>query len=96
MANSSKAPKQWSLQSDADVSEYEKWKNNLLFTFSTEPLYSPFLGKDVTWLKQTKANPKRGFTDDDDEVPEASRKTAEQKVYALELMHWPNRKLCSY
>ena len=86
MANSSKAPKQWSLQSDADVSEYEKWKNNLLFTFSTEPLYSPFLGKDVTWLKQTKANPKRGFTDDADPIPEASRKTAEQKVYALELM----------
>ena len=86
MANSTKAPKQWSLPSDADVSGYEKWKNNLLFTFSTESLYAPFLGKDVTWLKQTKANPKRGFTDDGADVPEKSRKTAVQKVYALELM----------
>ena len=86
MANSYKAPKQWSLHSDADVSEYEKWKNNLLFTFSTEPLYATFLGSDVTWLKQTKARPKRGFTDDVEPIPEASRKTATQKVYALELM----------
>ncbi len=81
MASSLKAPKQWMLQSDADVTHFESWKNNLLFTLSLDDNYKPYLKADATWLKKTKANPKRGFTDD-----VGGGKTADQKVYLLELM----------
>ena len=84
MAHSHRAPKQWVLQSDASVTQYESWKNNLLYTLSLDPLNTPFLAKGATWLKQSRNNPKRGLTDDAAGVE--NRKTADQKVYALELM----------
>ena len=80
MASSLKAPKQWMLQSDADVTQFESWRNNLLFTLSLDDNYKPFLKSDATWGKKTKANPKRGFTDTE------NGQTADQKVYLLELM----------
>ena len=86
MASSYKAPKQWVLQSDASVTQFESWKNNLLFTLSLDPINAQFLKDNATWLKKTKANPKRGLADDGDGVAEAKRLTADQKVAALELM----------
>ena len=38
------------------------------------------------WGKKTKAEPLRGFTDDGEDVTEANRQTAQQKVNFLELM----------
>ena len=38
------------------------------------------------WGKKTKAEPLRGFTDDGEDVTEANRLTAQQKVNFLELM----------
>ena len=48
MASSLKAPKQWMLQSDADVTQFESWRNNLLFTLSLDDNYKPFLKSDAT------------------------------------------------
>ena len=86
MASSHRAPKQWSLASDASVTEYESWKNNLVYSLSLDPMSLPFLKSDVSWLKQSKANPKCGFVDDGEDIAAANRRTADQKVYALELM----------
>jgi hypothetical protein len=40
----------------------------------------------VTWLKKTTTAPLRGFENDADTVPEAHRRTAEQKAAQLELV----------
>jgi hypothetical protein len=40
----------------------------------------------VTWLRKTTAAPLRGFENDADAVPEARRRTAEQKAAQLELI----------
>ena len=42
--------------------------------------------EDSTWLKKTSTTPLRGFTDDTEPIPEASRRTAAQKLTHLELM----------
>ena len=86
MASSYKAPKQWVLQSDASVTQFESWMNNIIFTLTLDPINTQFLKDNATWLKKTKANPNRGFTDDGEGIAEAKRLTAVQKVAALELM----------
>ena len=86
MAHSNKAPKQWVLQSGATVTQYEAWKNNLLYTLSLDPANTPFLQKDASWTQQSRNSPNRGFTDDGDDVDENVRKTAVQKVYTLDMM----------
>ena len=86
MTTSHRAPKQWMLASDSTVTQYESWKNNLIYTISLDPLYAPFLCTGIAWLKQSRATPNRGFTDDPNTVAEPNRKTAAQKVIALELM----------
>ena len=86
MANSYRAPKQWALASDATVNQYEAWKNNLLFTLSLDSINAMFLKDGASWGKATKANPNRGFTDDDETVDAAKRLTASQKATALNLM----------
>jgi len=87
MASSYKAPKQWVLQSDASVTQFESWKNNIIFTLTLDPINTQFLKDNATWLKKTKANPKRGFEDDGEAIADANKRlTAVQKVAALELM----------
>ena len=86
MAHSSKAPKQWPLQSDATITQFEQWKNNLIFTLSLDKLNSQFLQADATWTKETRTRPNRGLTDDPETVAEAIRMTAVQKVNALQIM----------
>ena len=43
-----------------------------------DPNFAPFLAKGASWAKKTKAQPLRGFTDDNDSIPEAKRQVAEQ------------------
>ena len=81
-----KAPKQWTLQSDATVTQYEAWRQNLMYTLSLDTSFTPYIKKDASWKKYRKADPNRDFVDDGAAVAEAIRKTAEQKVYALEMM----------
>ena len=53
--------------------QFEEWRQ----TYSIQK---------TLWLKRTSTSPLRGFTDDQEHVPEASRCTMEQKIAHLELM----------
>jgi len=57
-----------------------------MYTLSLDSNCAPYLKKDAAWKKVTKADPNRGFKDDGETVEAAKRKTAEQKVYALDMM----------
>ena len=83
MASSLKAPKQWALQSDATITQFEAWKNNLIFTLSLDKVNSQFLTADATWSKESRTTANRGFTDDADTVPAETRMTAAQKRFGL-------------
>lgn len=48
--------------------------------------FAGFLADGVTWLKKSPGSPRRGFQDDPETVPQASRRTAQQKCTHLELM----------
>ena len=81
-----RAPKQWALTKNETLTSFEAWRQNLLYTLSLDANFAAFLVEDFKWLKKTNANPLRGFTDDGADVPEASRRTAAQKLAHLELM----------
>ena len=81
-----RAPKQWCLTKTETVNSYENWRQNLLYTLSLDPIFLRYLEDGATWGKKTRANPHRNFVDDDQNVPEARRKTRAQKVRTLELM----------
>ncbi len=86
MANTHRAPKQWCLTKVETVNSFENWHQNLVYTLSLDTEFVPFLVDGARWGKKTRASPFRGFTDDDDEVPAARRRTRQQKVSTLELM----------
>ena len=88
MENYLRAPRQWSLPDDEsmNITKFENWKSNLLYTFSLNPSFTPFLVNGFSWSRKSNANPNRGLVDDDISVPENQRLTAIQKVAALELM----------
>ena len=86
MANTHRAPKQWCLSKVETVNTFENWRQNLQYTLSLDPNFAPFLLEGCQWGKKTKTSPLRGFEDDTDAIPEARRKTAQQKVTMLELM----------
>ena len=85
MANQS-APKQWPLTKNETITSFEAWKGNLIYRLSLDPNFARFLTANVTWGKQTRANPTRGLTADGQDVAQADRQTAAQKVVQLELM----------
>ena len=82
----SKAPKQWPLTKNETITSFEAWKQNLTYILSLDVNFAPFLKDDCTWRKKSTVDPDRGFADDDDAVPVASRKSAAQKVVHLDLM----------
>ena len=82
----SRAPKQWCLTERESITSFESWKQNLVYTLSLDPGFAPFIHEGITWLKQTRAQPLRGFVSDGNDVPGPERRTAANKVYALELM----------
>ncbi|ESP04159.1 hypothetical protein LOTGIDRAFT_170991 [Lottia gigantea] len=86
MANSHKAPKQWCLSKNETVNSFENWRQNLLYSLSLDTNFAPFLVAGRTWGKRSRNSPRRGFTDDGNSIPKASRRTADQKVTMLELM----------
>ena len=86
MANTHRAPKQWCLSKSETINSFENWRQNLLYTLSLDSNFAPFLAESFMWGKKTKAEPLRGFTDDGEDVTEANRLTAQQKVNFLELM----------
>ena len=48
--------------------------------------FAGFLTDGVTWSKKSPGSPRRGLQDDPESVPQASRRTAQQKCTHLELM----------
>ena len=81
-----RAPKQWCLTKTETVTSYENWRQNIVYTLSLDPNFSPFLVEGTTWTKKTAAAPLRGFTNDGEDVPRNSRRTAIKKITMLELM----------
>ena len=81
-----RAPKQWCLSKSETINSFENWRQNLLYTLSLDSNFAPFLAEGITWGKKTRTEPLRGFTDDGEDVAEASCLTAQQKVNFLELM----------
>ena len=75
-----RAPKQWSLSKDETITSFEAWHQNLLSNFAR------FLLEETTWQRKTSNQPTRGFADDGEDVPQASRRAAAQKVTHLESM----------
>ena len=84
MTSTPQAPKQWKLTKDETINSFESWRQNLLYGFSQEKIFAPFL--ETTWQKKTATNPHRGLQDDGSSVPEAKRLTATQKNTHLELL----------
>ena len=83
---SARAPKQWCLTKVETVNSFENWRQNLQYTLSLDANFAQFLTDGVEWQKKSRANPMRGFVDDDESIPVLSRRTAQQKVTQLELM----------
>ena len=86
MAATPSAPKQCCLTNTKTVTSFENWRQNLVYTLSLDAQFALFPLDGATWLKKTKNSLLRGFTDDGPSVPEASRRTAQQKLSMLELM----------
>ena len=84
MAATPRAPKQWCLTKTETITSFESWRQNLVYALSLDTQFAPFLVDGATWLKKTKANLLRGFTDDGSSAN--PRRTAQQKVNMLELM----------
>ena len=81
-----RAPKQWCLGREENINSFENWKQNLIYTLSLDANFAPYLQAGVEWGKKTRTAPHRGFLDDGDDVPAATRRTRDQKVSMLELM----------
>ena len=86
MATSIRAPKQWCLTKTENITSFESWRQNLVYTLSLDKNFAPFLVAGVQWRKRTRDNPHRGLVNDPQTVPEESRRTREQKVTILELL----------
>ena len=86
MATSVRVPKQWCLTKTENITSFESWRQNLVYTLSLDKNFAPFLVAGVQWRKRTRDNPHRGFVNDPQTVPEESRRTREQKVTILELL----------
>ncbi|CAB3998268.1 Retrovirus-related Pol poly from transposon opus [Paramuricea clavata] len=82
----SRAPKQWALTKQETITSYEAWRHNLQYTLALDHNFAVFLLEDTTWLRKTSTAPLRGLENDGEDVPEASRRTAAQKLTHLELM----------
>ena len=84
MAATHRAPKQWCLTTRETITSFENWKQNLVYTLSLDVSFSTLI--ESTWLVTSKTSPNRGYTDDGDDIPQNSRKTAVQKKTTLEMM----------
>ncbi len=81
-----RAPKQWALTKQETITSFEAWRQNLQYTLSLDPNFATFLLDDTTWLRKTPTSQLRGLENDGEDIPEANRRTAAQKLTHLELM----------
>ena len=81
-----RAPKQKQLTEDETITSFESWRQNLRYVLSLDPSFTDFLAEGTQWAPQSRRDPLRGFVDDGDDVAIRVRRTARQKVIALEMM----------
>ena len=81
-----RAPKQWALTKQETITSFEAWRQNLQYTLSLDPNFATFLLDNTTWLRKTPTSQLRGLENDGEDIPEANRRTAAQKLTHLELM----------
>ena len=81
-----RAPKQWALTKQEIITSFDAWRQNLQYILSLDPNFASFLLEDTTWLRKSSSSPLRGLENDGEDVLEANRRTAAQKVTRLELM----------
>ena len=87
MAHTHRAPKQWQLTKVENITSFDSWRQNLVYTLSCDEKFAIFLVDGAQWEKRTRTNAKtRGLTNDANSVPEQKRRTALQKCIDLELM----------
>ena len=67
------------------ITSFEAWKQNLQYSLLLNMNFAAFFGDNATWQKKSTTSPTRSFTNDDKDVPFASRRTAQQKCTHLEL-----------
>ena len=67
------------------ITSFEAWKQNLQYTLLLNMNFAACFGDNVTWQNKSTTAPTRSFTNDDKDVPFASRRTAQQKCTHLEL-----------
>jgi len=51
MADSVRAPKQWSLTKVETITSFENWRQNLVYSLNGQ--FAPFLQEETTWQKKT-------------------------------------------
>lgn len=86
MATSHRAPKLQCLTKTETFNTFESWRQTLIYVLTLDPNFAGFLVEGARWQKKTKGAPLRGFTNDPQTAPAASRRTAQQKVTQLEIM----------
>jgi len=86
MVSTHRAPKQWFLSKVETINSFENWKQNLLYTLSSDSTFAPFLADGVTWLKKISTQPLQGLKSHGATIPLSRRLTARQKANFLEQM----------
>lgn len=89
-----KPPKPYRLeQSGVTRTQFEAWKHNILYNLQMDKNFAPFLANNIIWKKQSAGSPNRGLLSD---TEGDDRKTAAQKVLALNLMLEQISSWCPY
>lgn len=86
MAHTTRAPKQWPLGKEESITSVKNWRQNLVYTLSTDANFAPVLVPDAEWLKKSPSAPLRSLTPTMAPNNTTVIRTAEQKVAFLELM----------
>ena len=73
-------PKNRQLTTEETLNTFKSWKENLVFGFSIEDEFKPFLVEGFTWGKLTAASANRGLTDDGDPIPATKQRTKETNI----------------
>ena len=55
-----RAHKQWSLTKTESFTSFESWHQNLQYTLSLDPVFSPYLQPGVTWAVNSAGSPTVG------------------------------------
>jgi len=84
--DSLRPPKLWPLSKNETITSFENWRQVVIYSISLNKHFAPFLTNDAKWTISPSTTANRGLSHDGNDVPQADRRTAEQKCASLELM----------